>query len=503
MVFSAVGEGHPTFLTKLKRFVRPVENCRYMQRRPVHSLAVVRGVVTLAAATAATLFAFAAPAGGGPLTTAFVDPTGFAGPNKDLQYARSHAAGARMVRLILTWSEVAKRRPANAADPDDPAYVWPPFDVELTSAVAHRLDPIVVIHGAPSWADGAGPGNPGTVKPDPVEFGVFARAAALRYSGQFVPNQDPYAEPLPRVRYWQAWNEPNRDYFFMPQYEGGRLVSPAHYRAMVNRFADSVRSINPTNMVVAGGLAPLGKPGKPAPLSFMRAFLSSTAKFDIWAHHPYTSGGPTHQAAGRNDVALGDLPEMRAVLRSAVRRGSVASSTGSVGFWVTEFSWDSNPPDRRALPSVLHSRWVSEALYRMWQNGVSVVTWFRIQDDPISRTPYQSGFYMTNGARKRSFTAFRFPVVAFTQRRGIYVWGRTPAGVPGRIVVEIKIGRRWRQLGRLNTNRYGIFRKTYRTPVRRGYVRARLGGERSLPFSLTRVADRYVNPFGCGGGIPC
>jgi hypothetical protein len=272
---------------------------------------------------------------------------------------------------------------------------------------------------------------------------------------------------------------------------------------MVNRLADSVHEVDQTNVVIAGGLAPLGKPGKPAPLSFMRSFLSTPAKFDVWAHHPYTSGGPTHQAANPNDVALGDLGQMRSVLNSAIRAGRVVSSAGAIGFWVTEFSWDSNPPDRRALPSVLHARWTSEALYRMWLNGVSVVTWFRVQDDPISASPYQSGFYTVSGVRKRSFTAFRFPFVAFTKRRGIFVWGRTPAGVPGQLVIEIKSGRRWRQLGRLNSDRWGIFRRTYRTPVRRGYVRARLGGELSLPFSLTRVGDRYVNPFGCGGGIPC
>jgi hypothetical protein len=471
--------------------------------RSVHSPSVLRGVVTLAAVAAAGLLALAAPAAAGPLTTAFVDPSGFAGPNKDLQFARSRAAGATMVRLILTWSEVARQRPADATNPDDPAYVWAPFDEELSMAVAEGLEPVVVIHKAPAWAEGSGPGNPGTVKPDPVDYGAFARAAALRYSGQFVPNQDPYAEPLPRVQYWQAWNEPNRDYFFMPQYQNGRLVSPAHYRTMANRFADAVHGVNPANVVIAGGLAPLGKPGKPAPLAFMRAYLSSLAKFDVWAHHPYTSGGPTHHALKRDDVALGDLPEMRGVLRSAVRAGRVVSAAGSVGFWVTEFSWDSNPPDPRALRSSIHARWTAESLYRMWLNGVSVVTWFRVQDDPLRETPYQSGLYTVSGARKPSFTAFRFPVVAFAKRRGIYVWGRTPAGEPGRIVLEIKSGSRWRQLGRLNTDSYGIFRKTYRTPIRRGYVRARLGSERSLPFSLTPIADRYVNPFGCGGAIRC
>ncbi|MDQ3668967.1 MAG: hypothetical protein M3377_01595 [Actinomycetota bacterium] len=67
----------------------------------------------------------------------------------------------------------------------------------------------------------------------------------------------------------------------------------------------------------------------------------------------------------------------------------------------------------------------------------------------------------------------------------------------------------WRRLGTLTTNGWGIFRRTYRSPYTRGFVRAQLllpsgaKGEVSRPFSLTYVKDRYVNPFGCGGAIRC
>jgi hypothetical protein len=474
----------------------------------MHERMIFKGGVCFIACLAA-IGAWPSPSSAGPLTTAVNDPS-FTGNSRGVALQRSRAAGAKMIRILLDWRTVAPRpRPSgfDPVDPADPAYTWGHVDDVLVSIASAGFEPILTVQYAPAWAEGPGAGPEGGVRPDPVEFGRFALAAAKRYSGSFVPVTDPYSEqynePLPRVRYWMAWNEPNRDYFFMPQYESGRLSSPGHYRSMVNRFADAVHSVHPTNIVIAGGLAPLGKPGKPAPLAFMRSFLSSPVKFDVWSHHPYTSGGPTHHALKRDDVSLGDLPEMRAVLRSAVRAGRVVNSTGSAGFWVTEFSWDSNPPDPRGLKASIHARWVSEALYRMWANGVSVVTWFRIRDDPLSVSPYQSGFFRSDGRPKASLTAFRFPVVALRKRRGVFVWGRTPAGQPGRVVIEIKTGRRWRAFGRLNSDRWGIFRRTYRTPLRRGYVRAKLGNERSLPFSLTPVADRYVNPFGCGGGIPC
>jgi hypothetical protein len=39
-------------------------------------------------------------------------------------------------------------------------------------------------------------------------------------------------------------------------------------------------------------------------------------------------------------------------------------------------------------------------------------------------------------------------------------------------------------------------------PYKKGYARALASGEVSVP-SLRYVSDRYVNPFGCGGGIAC
>ncbi len=139
----------------------------------------------------------------------------------------------------------------------------------------------------------------------------------------------------------------------------------------------------------------------------------------------------------------------------------------------------------------------------MWQNGVTVATWWRIQDDPLRATPYQSGFYTVRGRRKSSLQAFRFPVVGFPRQGGIYVWGRTPAGKGGRVTIQVKAGRGWRTLGVVRTNRYGIFTKRFRTSSRRGSVRARFRREASLPFSLAYHPDRWVNPFGCGGAIRC
>jgi hypothetical protein len=420
-----------------------------------------------------------------PLRTAISDPPAFGAATRDAAYAQVVSTGASYVRLSLNWRSVAPEVKPDPFDPTDPAsYDWTEFDLQIESALAAGLKPIVCIEHAPSWAGG--------ISPNATEFGAFAEAAAKHYSGE--PGMKP------RVVYWQAWNEPNRDIFLKPQYENGKMVSAIRYRAMVNKFAAAVHGVNPGNRVIAGGLAPLGRPGKPAPLPFMKKLLEAPVYFDIWSHHPYTSGGPLHVSAGAGDVTLGNLGAMRTVLDQKAKK---IRSNYAVEFWVTEFSWDTAPPDPDALGVSLHRRWVSEALYRMWANGVSLVTWWRIKDDPLELTPYQSGFYTVDDTVKPSLEAFRFPTVALTQKKGILVWGRTPTSTSEKVIVEIKTGTVWKKLATLQSNSKGIFTKTFKVPYRKGYVRALSGGATSVPFGLKYAKDRFVNPFGCGGELAC
>jgi hypothetical protein len=201
-------------------------------------------------------------------------------------------------------------------------------------------------------------------------------------------------------------------------------------------------------------------------------------------------------------MSLGDLPEMRRLLMASVRAGHVGTRA-TPRFWVTEFGWDTKPPDPRGVPISLHTRWVAEALFRMWKAGVSLVTWVQLRDDPLTTSFYQGGLYFRGSTIERdrpkpALRAFRFPFVAFPQRGGVSVWGRTPAGQPGRVLVEQSFRGRWRRLGVLRTNRYGIFERRFRFSATTGSMRARKLGttHKAVPFSLKHVPDRFFNPFG-------
>jgi hypothetical protein len=439
-------------------------------------------------------------AAAGPLTTAVVDDA-FLGSDAKTAMDRARSTGATAVRIVVVWSNVAPERPVDPTDPADPAYRWDTVDRAVRLALEDGLLPILDLVVAPQWA--AASGRDRASVPDPVEFGRFATAAAMRYGGSF--------DGLPRVRYWQAWNEPNLSLYLEPQYVGTTPVSPDAYRSLVNQFAAGVKSIHADNLVIAGGTAPFGGGANVPPLTFMRELLclspslqpkcAEKIHLDIWAHHPYTSGGPAHHAYNANDASLGDLPEMRSVLTAGIKSGNIVSSQ-PVEFWVTEFSWDSNPPDPEAVPVHLQARWVAEALYRMWKTGISLVTWFTLRDEPLSQSFYQSGLFfggtsLAMAQPKPAFTAFRFPVVGVPVRGGFFVWGRTPSGKPGQVIVQQTFKGGWNRLAILRTDQFGIFQKTFRRPLT-GSVRAGLAGlpDRSTPFGLKPVPDRSYNPFG-------
>jgi hypothetical protein len=465
-------------------------------------LPVARAALALVALV--PVIVLAATAGAGvpvrPLQTAFLDAETFTGPQADLAFSRAEAAGATAVRVPAPWAAIAPdpRPPGfSPSDPNDAAYRWSALDTELRLAVARGLEPFVSVEGAPSWGRRR---FEGFLRPDPAAYAAFALAAARRYDGA--------TAGLPRVRVWQAWNEPNK-------VAGPAQIAsqPDWYRALVNAFAAAVHSVHRDNDVLAGGVSPFGFRQAVAPLAFMRSLLCMSAgdrprptcrarvNFEIWSTHPYTAGGPNHHAYRPNDVSIGDLPEMDSLLLAAARAGHIISHR-PLRFWVTEFGWDTKPPDPQGVPAALEARWVAEALYRMWNAGVSLVTWFLLRDDPFPASPYQSGLYLRGRTLaadrpKLALAAFRFPFVALPEGGHLVVWGRTPGGRPGRVVVEQRVGTAWKERTTFLANRYGIFSAAI-AAAGPGALRARLadGSATSVAFAPTTTPDHTYQPFG-------
>jgi hypothetical protein len=430
---------------------------------------------------------------------------------------RARRAGASAIVTSIDWAGTVRSGSApTGAEQADPAYGgydWSATDATVEAIVAHRLTPIVEIEDAPSWALGPTiPGETPTVgggqsNISPAAYGRFARAAAGHYSGRI--------RGIPGVHYWSAWNEPNISLFLGPQFVGRKPYSPELYRRMLNAFSAGVKAVSLDNLVIAGNTAPFRDitpdvqkvDSDWGPLAFMRDVLcvspnlaatcSAHVRFDIWAHHPYTSGGPRHSAVLPNDVSIGNLSSIKAVLDAAVKAGHVESASRSPQFWVTEFGWDSKPPDPGGVPMNLLTRWMAEGLYRMWLDGVTLVAWLQLDDLPISTSFNQGGLYFTDTRAKAILNAFRFPFVAYPSRAGVSVWGRTPGGTRTVVWVEQLVHRRWQRLGELAANAGGVFVGDVKGEGR-GDLRAVVAStaDSSTEYSLVEPPDHVYNPFG-------
>jgi hypothetical protein len=477
---------------------------------------LVGALCALSLAIAGGALAPAAEAGPSSLTTGLSGLYEF----EPQALAQTKATGAQFVRVVISWKAVAPvSRPANfnAADPDSPGYTWSEVDEHMRAVIEAGMTPLALVTEAPKWAERCTvPSIPSaTCDPDPNAFGTFARAAALHYDGS-VPG-------APAIRYWEPVNEPNLSLFLDPQFANGKPISGNSYRKLLNSFYASVHGVSKANQVVGGGLGPSEVPGLTVgPMKFTRQLLCMTGgkhphktkskceggvHFDLFDIHPYTTGGPTHEG-GPNDLQLGQLPHLQKLLKAAKNQGRIIGRSKRVPIWVTEFSWDSKPPDPGGLPMRVEKRWVPEAMYVAWKAGVENFFWYSLRDEPITAgTPasesIQSGLYFRGATvagdkPKPYLQGFRFPFVAYPGK-SLKIWGVVPGRAKEKVAIEAKVNGRWQRIKTVTTNAHGLFQGSVRSAYGRdekGSVRAVVGKEKSLPFAMKPIPDFKQPPFG-------
>jgi Glycosyl hydrolase catalytic core len=320
------------------------------------------------------------------------------------------------IRLNLYWGGkygVATKRPLHPADPSDPAYDWSLYDRTVTDAAQAGIHVLFSVYGTPSWANGGKSMN--SPPTSAIDLRNFAFAAATRYSGSFM---GPGGQVLPKVREWLAWNEPNNPVFLVPQYKrtasGWTMASATAYARICNAVYDGVHGTLLANERVAcGGTAPRGNndpsSSRPSvsPLAFLRAVKTAGLKtFDAWAHHPYYSSPqdtPTTKPTSPNgapvtSVTLGNLNVLIKL---------VTQLYGNKRIWITEYGYQTNPPD-----TLVGVSWAKQALYLKEAFAIAranpridLMLWFLLKDDP-NPNGWQSGLITAGGKHKPSFAAF-------------------------------------------------------------------------------------------------
>src|SRR5262249_50527466 len=156
---------------------------------------------------------------------------------------------------------------------------------------------------------------------------------------------------------------------------GGQPASANLYRVLINSFYGAVKAVDPSNIVMLAGLGPIAvKNFTIGPMQFTRELLCMKGRykfkplpgdcfggvyFDIFDMHPYTTGAPTHKSA-KDDVQISGLQKLHELIEAADKANRIHSVYKETPLWVSEFSWDSNPPDPGGLDSSTLMRWTSE-----------------------------------------------------------------------------------------------------------------------------------------------
>ncbi len=315
----------------------------------------------------------------------------------------------QVIRLNLHWASIAQHRPINGADPNDSAYNWGPYDTVVRYASRYGLQVLFSIIDTPGWANGGAGKN--RAPKNMSDLRNFAVAAATRYSGTWTATG---GARLPAVHLWAAWNEANNPVFLQPQYKyvKGKWViqSAIDYAHICEAVYAGVHAARVSGDKVACGLtAPRGNnnPNQPrasvSPLTFLNAVHAAGLRhFDAWAHHPYPLSPAETPASKLNSGTSITLGNIQTLIDQVTRY------YGPKPIWITEYGWQTNPPDNfLGVSWAKQSSYLTQAFAIARKNPrIQLMLWFLLRDEP-NLGGWQSGLETVTGQKKPSFAAFQ------------------------------------------------------------------------------------------------
>jgi len=402
------------------------------------------------------------------------------------------AIGVDDVKIFMPWNEMTPNplghtRPAGFDATNPAAYAapaWAPFDAVIREAAARGMGVDLALEApAPLWA--TGPAVPagttgyflGAWEPSAKEFGLFVQAVGKRYSGHYKPAGA--GSPLPPVRFWSIWNEPNYGAQLAPQAVDHSTVevSPLLYREIVDAAWTALGQTGHSgDQIVIGEVAPRGQttgdqPGNfsgMVPLRFIRALYCVDQSFHPltgtaatlrgcpatasaskafpsqhpglfhasgFAVHPYPQGQVTPNVPTANEPDYADLPKLPDLEATLDGAQKAYGLDARFPIYNTEFGYQTNPPEtiQRAISPTVAAYYLNWAEYISWKNP-RVASWdqYLLSDPPPPGQPggssFDTGLEFTNGKPKDPmYDAFRMPLYlpnsSGKKGKALDVWG--------------------------------------------------------------------------------
>ncbi len=438
-------------------------------------LSIAAALALSAAAVSALLLLATAPPAAASSTQLAMFEDSLSNPGRELQILRSLGVG--IIRLDIGWNTVApdpqsRTEPAgfDATNPAAyPAGNWAKYDTIISDANADGIRVDVLVDGvAPLWAAGTdAPAGAGpSWKPSATGYGQFVKAVGTRYSGSYTPPGA--SSPLPRMNFWELWNEGNWAPALSPQVpsanSGTYLAAGIDRSLIANAWTALQQTGHGSDTIIYGSLSPdqsatvvpySGTSASP-PISFVRTLYCLNSSYQVLQGaaasavgcpgskgafvaqnpalfraggigvHPYGYGNPPTKAQfpNSNSVEFSEIPQLQRALSRTLR---TYGSGRSLAVYNTEYGYEPRPPQTSRLfvtPTTAAS-YINWAEYLSYKNrGVATYDQYKL---------YDGNDWFTTGLINRSnrllpgFYAYRMPIwlPSTSTRRGrsLEVWG--------------------------------------------------------------------------------
>ena len=354
--------------------------------------------------------------------------------------------GVDVIRANVIWNRYAprptsKRKPSfDATDPN--AYALGEVDALVAGAAARGMTVLLTPTGpGPAWASSCG-GSASARRicnPKPAEFGNFVKAVGRRY---------------PTVTRWSIWNEPNQGGWLTPQWKkSGHShipASPTIYRNLVRAATAALAATgHGRDQILLGETAPIGRTSGSyskrslAPADFYRELFCldrrghrlggraarsrgcrSFRRLAVTgvAHHPYTRGAgqSLSRRVGSGDITLAHISRLSTWINRGAHQRRIP---GRLPIWITEFGFQTNPPDRFAGTSLGNqAKWLNQSDWLAWRNPRIHSTGQYEMRDERSSGAFQTGLRFLSGKAKPALAAYRLPIWVVASGRSTKVW---------------------------------------------------------------------------------
>lgn len=324
--------------------------------------------------------------------------------------------GVDIYQASVDWRTIARVRPADAADPTDPAYSWPKdLDMAVSEAKRHGIAVNLLVQRSPAWANGGGEAN---VPPsDPQDYATFVEALARRYPSVHLFMV--WGEPIRFPNYKISSGAPSPNYYVqrgrgttrLPVFTPAQRADVGHYAEIVDATYGRLKALDRKNRIIGGNTTTSGDVDPFNWVRWMRLPNGKPPRMDFFGHNPFGTRGPDLR---KKQLVAGtaDISDLDVFVPWIDRYLARAGRNRKLPLFLSEFTVPTDVPSYEFPIHVtrqLQAKWLTDGLRiaKRWSRIYSF-GWIGLRDrERPDGTETRTGLIDGKGIRKPSYYAYK------------------------------------------------------------------------------------------------